>query len=61
MTSWGIIADHDYLVEKPLRFLGPMLKGLVAPIYLIARHKVYHGKLSFVPAQVCAICIPSPA
>mmetsp|Transcript_30246 Transcript_30246/g.96748 ORF Transcript_30246/g.96748 Transcript_30246/m.96748 type:complete len:401 (+) Transcript_30246:37-1239(+) len=50
VISWAMIADHDRLAEETLRFMGPMLKSLAAPIWVIARAKQYAARVGFVPA-----------
>lgn len=50
VQSWGIIADHDRLVETDLRRLGPWLKNLYAPLHAIAFRKVYRGEILVRPA-----------
>ena len=46
---WACFADHDYLTEKPLRWLGPALKMLLAPAIVILRRRLYTGFIDFVP------------
>jgi hypothetical protein len=58
------MADHDYLIEKPLRWLGVGLKQLLAPIIVIFRRRYYAGVVEFVPAPAShpsyrdAACLP---
>ena len=40
---WACFADHDYLTEKPLRWLGPALKMILAPAIVILRRQLYTG------------------
>jgi hypothetical protein len=51
VLSWGIIAEHDSLVESTLRFLGKTLKLLVAPVIVILRANTHAGRFYFVPAK----------
>jgi len=50
---WGLAADHDYLVERPLRFLGP-LREIIAPIFIFTRKKLYKGRFTFLPKETTA-------
>ena len=47
-VAWGAIADHDAYAENGLRALPG--KSLLVPLWIIACHKTYRGRLSFVPA-----------
>jgi len=49
--SWAVFADHDYLTEQPLRFLGPVVKMILAPIIVILRRTFYDGVVDFTPAE----------
>jgi diacylglycerol kinase family enzyme len=49
--SWAVFADHDYLTESSLRFLGPVVKMILAPIIVIFRMTHYQGVVDFVPVQ----------
>ena len=49
--SWCAFADHDYLTEKPLRNLGPLLKMILAPLIIIARGRHYQGTVDFLPVE----------
>ena len=46
---WACFADHDYLTERPLRWLGPTLKMLLAPAIVILRRRLYRGHVDFEP------------
>ena len=41
---WAAFSDHDWLIEKPLRAMGPLVKMILAPLIVIARGKHYHGE-----------------
>ncbi len=59
VLSWGIIAEHDSLVEQTLRFLGKTLKLLVAPVIVILKANTHAGRFYFVP--VASADMPSYA
>ena len=42
---WAAFSDHDWLIEKPLRAMGPLVKMILAPLIVIARGKHYHGEV----------------
>jgi len=48
--AWGLVADHDMLSERDLRWLGG-LRLVILPIYLIAKHAIYNGKISYLPLE----------
>ena len=50
----AVFADHDYITEGPMRFLGPVTKMALAPLMVILRKKLYKGVVDFVPAPVPA-------
>jgi hypothetical protein len=47
-----VFADHDFLTENTLRFLGPMVKMIVAPIIVLCRRTFYSAVVEFEPAPV---------
>lgn len=46
---WAVFADHDHLVEGPLRWIGPLAKLALAPLIVIARRRCYPGVIDFRP------------
>ncbi|CAK9027386.1 Sphingosine kinase 2 [Durusdinium trenchii] len=50
-VSWGIISDHDELIEDKWRHLG-MLKMVLAPIYCILRNPSYAGTILLDPVAL---------
>ncbi|GMI09545.1 hypothetical protein TrVE_jg10402 [Triparma verrucosa] len=49
---WAVFSDHDFLTENTLRWIGPMLKMVLAPAIVIARMTWYSGVLDFAPVEV---------
>ncbi|GMH78896.1 hypothetical protein TrLO_g8627 [Triparma laevis f. longispina] len=49
---WAVFSDHDFLTENTLRWLGPMLKMVLAPAIVILRMTWYGGVLDFAPVEV---------
>ena len=47
---WAAFADHDYVTENGWRWLGPLLKVALAPLYVIAQRRGYAGTVEFEPA-----------
>ena len=47
-VGWGAIADHDFLSEGQLRWLG-VLRDVVVPAWIIWTHRTYRGKVAFMP------------
>jgi len=47
---WGAFADHDHLLENTLRSLGPVVKMILAPIWVILLNKHYKAKVQILPA-----------
>ena len=43
----GIFADHDRMTEKQLRWMGPTLKGIAAPVACIAARLEYNCTVEF--------------
>lgn len=54
-VCWAIFSDHDYLVEGPLRRLGPLVKLAIAPIAVLLRLRCHRGVCDFAPVA------PEPA
>jgi sphingosine kinase len=49
ILSWAILADHDDLQERKLRWLPSFLRIALAPLIVILRAKRHSGCLSFLP------------
>ena len=46
---FGVFADHDRMAEQQLRWMGPTLKGIVAPVAVIASRLECNYCTSFFP------------
>jgi diacylglycerol kinase family enzyme len=53
-VCWAIFADHDYLVEGPLRRLGPLLKLALAPLVVLLRMRMHRGTCDLHPVAPAA-------
>ena len=49
--SWAIVAQHDHLAERHLRWMGKGLKQLYCPIHVILQRRVYSGRITMLPAD----------
>lgn len=58
---WAVFADHDHLVEGPLRWIGPLAKLALAPLVVIARRRCYTGIVDFSPRPTPADLSPARA
>eukprot|EP00808_Paulinella_micropora_P009346 g48212.t1 len=52
ITSYGIVADHNYLAEVPLRWMGKALKGVIVPAIVILQAYRVKCRLLFRSAPV---------
>jgi diacylglycerol kinase family enzyme len=48
--SYGLVAEADELLEHRMRWLGPTLKDIVVPLYLIGRAQTFSARIAFTPA-----------
>ncbi len=52
VMALGIIAEHDVLQEETLRpYMGPLLRGLVAPLIVMLRANWWKFRMSFVSSE----------
>jgi sphingosine kinase len=48
---WAVFSDHDHLTETTLRWMGPMIKMVLAPAIVLLRCTWYSGVLDFAPVE----------
>eukprot|EP00457_Paulinella_chromatophora_P004669 gb/GEZN01004681.1/.p1 GENE.gb/GEZN01004681.1/~~gb/GEZN01004681.1/.p1 ORF type:complete len:446 (+),score=58.50 gb/GEZN01004681.1/:155-1492(+) len=54
IISFGLVADHNHLAERTLRWIGKSLKELLAPLIVILQCKQYACRLLLRPVPVTA-------
>lgn len=49
--SWGIVAEHDHLIERHLRWMPKRLRMLYAPAHVIMARRTHSARVCLLPAQ----------
>eukprot|EP00658_Telonema_sp_P-2_P072218 TRINITY_DN61391_c0_g1_i1.p1 TRINITY_DN61391_c0_g1~~TRINITY_DN61391_c0_g1_i1.p1 ORF type:complete len:444 (-),score=82.83 TRINITY_DN61391_c0_g1_i1:337-1668(-) len=49
---WAAFSDHDWLIEGPFRWMGPLIKMILAPVVVIMRSRAYEGTVDLLPVTL---------